>query len=149
MPTTALLPADSPASPSEPSRSIVFFDGVCSLCNSTVDFLIRRDLAGRLQFASLQGETAARLLPEPSRTDLNTMVLRTEGGATYRRSSAAIRILWRLGGAWTVAAILLWIVPKPLRDLGYRLVASNRYRLFGHRETCRMPTDEERSRILP
>jgi predicted DCC family thiol-disulfide oxidoreductase YuxK len=139
--------ADPAVSGSPPS--IVFFDGVCSLCNASVDFLIRHDPRGRLQFASLQGETAARLLPDDTRRELKTLVLLTEDGRRFVRSAAAVRILSRLGGGWKLLAGLLWLVPLPLRDLGYRLVASSRYRLFGKRETCRVPGEEERDRLLP
>lgn len=129
--------------------AIVFFDGVCSLCNATVDFLIRHDRFGSLRFASLQGETAAELLPAEVRQELKTLVLLTETGGRYVRSAAAVRILWRLGGLWTLAAAALWIIPWPLRDVGYRLVAASRYRVFGRRETCRMPTPEDAARLLP
>lgn len=136
---------DAPA----PTRSIVFFDGVCGLCNATVDFWMRRDRRQRLAFAPLQGETAAQWLPVVAREQLHSMFLRTEEGAIYSRSSAAVRILWRLGGVWMLAAALLWLIPLPLRDLGYRLVAASRYRLFGRRETCRLPTPDEAERLLP
>lgn len=128
---------------------IVFFDGVCGFCNHTVDFLLRHDHRGALRYASLQGETAAALLPESMRAELKTLVLWTGGDRRYVRSAAAVRILWRLGGLWKVAAALLWLIPLPIRDLGYRLVARVRYRLFGQRETCRLPTREEAGRLLP
>lgn len=135
--------------PGPPPRAIVFFDGVCGLCNATVDFWMRRDRNGRLAFAPLQGVTAAGYLAPSAREDLQSMVLRTESGKTFVRSAAAVRILWRLGGIWSVLAALLWLVPLPLRDLGYRLVAASRYSLFGRRETCRLPTADEAERLLP
>lgn len=141
-------PPSSPAT-EPPAGAIVFFDGVCSLCNATVDFLLRHDRDGRLRFASLQGETAARLLPTAVRRELRTLVLLTETGEQYIRSAAAVRILWRLGGGWRLAAAALWLIPRPLRDLGYRLVAALRYRLFGRRETCRVPTEADAARLLP
>ena len=147
-----IVAANSPtlSSPTPPPEgAIVFFDGVCSLCNATVDFLLRHDRDGRLRFASLQGETAARLLPAELRRELRTLVLYTETGERYIRSAAAVRILWRLGGGWRLAAAALWLIPWPLRDLGYGLVAALRYRLFGRRETCRIPTDADAARLLP
>jgi predicted DCC family thiol-disulfide oxidoreductase YuxK len=129
-------------------RRILFFDGVCGLCNWAIDFVLKRDLQGNLQFAPLQGETARVLLSPEDVNDLNTMVLYV-GGRTYRKSAAAVRVLWQLGLGWQIAGTILWLIPLPLRDLGYSLVASNRYRMFGKKETCRLPTPEERSRFLP
>lgn len=132
-----------------PRRAIVFFDGVCGLCNTTVDFLFRHDRHGRLACAPLQGETAARDLTSKRRENLKTLVLLTEDRRQYVRSAAVVRILWRLGGIWRLAALLLWVIPLPLRDIGYRLVAASRYQVFGQRETCRLPTPEDADRLLP
>lgn len=104
-------------------------------------------MAGRLHFAPLQGETAATLLDEPNR-QLDTMVLHTSEGQ-WTHSSAVVRVLWMLGGFWSVCGWLLWIIPKPLRDFGYRTFASIRYRVFGKKNACRLPTPEEAGRILP
>jgi predicted DCC family thiol-disulfide oxidoreductase YuxK len=131
-----------------PQRRIVFFDGVCGFCNAWVDFLIIRDPDGQLAFAPLQGETARQLLPDADRERLHSLVLWTPQRA-YRKSAAVVRILWRLGGVWRLLAGLLWLIPLPLRNLGYDVVARNRYRLFGKKETCRMPTPAERTRFLP
>lgn len=131
-----------------PQRPIVFFDGVCGFCNAWVDFLITRDPDGQLAFAPLQGETARQLLSEADRERLHSLVLWTPQRA-YRKTAAVVRILWRLGGVWRVLAGLLWLIPLPLRNLGYDVVARNRYRLFGKKETCRMPTPDERTRFLP
>lgn len=131
-----------------PQRPIVFFDGVCGFCNAWVDFLITRDPDGQLAFAPLQGETARQLLPETDRQQLHSLVLWTPQKA-YRKTAAVVRILWRLGGAWRMVAGLLWLIPLPLRNLGYDVVARNRYRLFGRKDACRMPTPAERTRLLP
>lgn len=130
------------------AESIVYFDGVCGMCNWTVDFVLKRDRRGRFQFAPLQGETAAARLPDGDRQQLSTLVLESPQGL-FRRSSAVIQILSDLGGIWRLAGSLLWIVPRPLRDWGYRMIAGNRYRLFGKKETCRLPTPEEAGRLLP
>lgn len=127
---------------------IVFFDGVCGFCNSVVDFAMKHDREGVLRFAPLQGETARRLLDPSDVEDLNTFVFRDEQGL-HRRSTAMVRLLSRLGGLWSVASVLLWIIPRPVRDVGYRVVAQYRYALFGKKEACRMPSSEERGRILP
>lgn len=132
---------------SEPGP-IVFFDGVCAFCSSSIDFFMRRDRHGRLKFAPLQGETATATLPDSDRDDLDSMVFLLDG-RRYRKSSAVVQILKQIGGLWVLIAGLLWIIPKPLRDLGYSLVARVRYRIFGKKETCRLPTPEERGRVLP
>ena len=132
----------------EAARCILFFDGVCGLCNKSVDFVLARDVEGHFQFAPLQGETARQLLSPSDASDLSSMVLLIEG-RTYRQSSAAVRILWQLSFGWQLLGTLLWLIPLPIRNLGYRLIACNRYRFFGRHETCRMPTPAERSRFLP
>lgn len=128
-------------------QSIVFFDGVCGLCNRTVNFLMARDRDGVLRFAPLQGETAARLVPAEVRSDLNTFVF-SDRGQLFYRSTAMARILMKIGGFWKLAGATMWLVPAPLRNLGYRGVAAIRYRLFGKSESCRMPTPDERARFL-
>jgi predicted DCC family thiol-disulfide oxidoreductase YuxK len=127
---------------------IVFYDGVCGLCNATVDGLIRRDRKGVLRFAPLQGETAERALPEADRESLGSLLLLTDEGL-YRRSAAVVRILKAVGGSSSALGTLLWLVPLPFRDLGYRIVARSRYNWFGKKESCRMPTPGERDRLLP
>lgn len=129
-------------------RAILFFDGVCGLCNRSVDFALARDRRQRLLFAPLQGETARERLDQSDVESLSTVILADARGV-HRRSSAVVRVLWLLGGGWRIAGTLLWLVPKPLRNLGYKLVARYRYRWFGRKETCRMPTPDERSRFLP
>ena len=118
------------------------------MCNRVVDFLLARDRKAVLRFAPLQGETAARLLNVEEVKSLKSIVFR-DGGIAWRKSSSVVRILWYLGGHWRVLAALLWIIPRPIRDVGYSFVASIRYRLFGRRETCRLPTPEQRQRFLP
>lgn len=129
-------------------RTILFFDGVCGLCNKAVDFVLARDQAGTIKFAPLQGDTARQLLTPADLADLNTMVFWVDG-QSYRKSAAAVRILWRLHWGWRVTGTILWLIPLPLRNLGYTLVARNRYRFFGKKETCRMPSAAERLRFLP
>lgn len=126
---------------------IVFFDGICGFCNHTVNFLMARDQARNLRFAPLQGETAARYLPEPFRQQLDTLVFWFRG-RNYVRSAAIVRILWNLKGVWPVIAILLWLIPLPIRDLGYCGMSRVRYRLFGKMDACRLPRPEERGLIL-
>ena len=128
-------------------KSVVFFDGVCGLCNRFVDFLIRRNAKGRLLFSPLQGRTAKELLASEAATGLDTVVF-LHRNKTYVKSSAALRILAQLGGFWRVAGILL-AVPGFLRDIVYDFIARNRYRWFGKKESCRLPSPEERNWFLP
>jgi predicted DCC family thiol-disulfide oxidoreductase YuxK len=127
---------------------IVFFDGVCGLCNRSVDWIIRHDRNAIFRFAPLQGETSRTLLGPDAGADLNTIVLLDEHGQ-HRRSVAVVAILRRLGGFWRLCGALLWIVPRPIRNWGYNVIARNRYRWFGKHDTCRIPSAAERARFLP
>lgn len=126
---------------------VVFFDGVCGMCNKTVNFLMARDAEGRLKFAPLQGQTARQHVPESIREHMDTFVF-LHAGKLHVRTGALIRILWVLGGVWGFLGSLLWLIPAPLRNLGYRFVARIRYRVYGKSESCRLPTAEERDRFL-
>ena len=138
--------AEPPPPASE--HPIVFFDGVCGLCNTSVNWVMNRDRRKAFRFSPLQGETAAAILPKTDIESLHSMVLQLNG-RIFRKSSAAVRILWQLGPLEKAAGTLLWLIPRPLRDVGYGIVARNRYRWFGKKETCRLPTPEERARFLP
>ena len=127
---------------------IVFFDGVCGLCNQFVDFVLRYDRNGQFRFAALQGETARDYVDAEDISRLKTVVL-VDGRGTHRRSGAVVRVLWRLGGIWRIVAAMMWIIPPPLRDTLYRCVARFRYRIFGRRAACRIPTAFDRERLLP
>lgn len=127
-------------------QQIIFFDGVCNLCNGFVDFLMSRDLDRHFHFSPLQGETAKRVLPADSRERLHSVVLSSQG-QMFEKSDAVLMILPQLGGLWTAFRVF-WIIPKFLRDMIYDLVAKNRYFIWGKRETCRLPTPEERKRFL-
>lgn len=132
----------------ENKKSILFFDGVCGMCNRLVDWVIRHDRRGRIKVSALQGETAKEELAESDWSDLNSVVYVNDLGS-FRKSSAVARLLWDLGGFWKLVGWLLWLIPRPLRNWGYGMVAKNRYRVFGKKEACRMPTPEERARFLP
>ena len=125
---------------------ILFFDGVCGLCNSSVDFFMQQDIEEALKFAPLQGEEAQRRIPEFKELPMDTLVL-WENDKAYTRSSAVIKSCAAVGGIWGLARILL-IIPTPLRNVVYNFISANRYKWFGKKETCRMPTPEERGRIL-
>lgn len=123
---------------------IVYFDGYCNVCNAFVDFLIRR--TDDVKFASLQGSTAEQRLPASFTSAVSTMVFESEG-RTYQESSAAIRALAEIGGVWSLMKIFL-LVPPFVCDAVYRWVARHRYLWWGKRDTCRVPSAEERARFL-
>ncbi|WP_019120669.1 thiol-disulfide oxidoreductase DCC family protein [Brevibacillus massiliensis] len=128
--------------------AILLFDGDCSLCSRTVQFVIPRDRQGRVKFASLQSEAGQQLLERhglPAQ-GADTVVL-IEDGRSYVKSTAALRLLRCMSGLWPVLYALI-IVPLPLRDRVYDWVARNRYRWFGKQSSCLMPTPEIRERFL-
>jgi predicted DCC family thiol-disulfide oxidoreductase YuxK len=129
---------------------VVLFDGVCNLCNGAVNFAIDRDPEGRLRFASLQSPAGRQVLERVGRSvvdgDPESIVL-VDGGRVYERSAAALRIARYLSGPWPLVGAL-WVVPRPLRDWVYRLIAANRYRWFGRSDSCRVPTPELRARFI-
>ena len=140
-------PPDAPAD----DHALVLFDGVCNLCNGTVNFIIDRDPAGYFRFAPLQSDVAESYLdeaagPDEAGHDLGTIVL-VEDGQTYVRSTAALRIARRLAGPWSLLALAL-VIPRALRDAVYDVIAANRYDWFGQRDQCRMPTPALRDRFL-
>lgn len=131
------------------SPYILLFDGVCNLCNGAIQFIIRRDRHGKFRFASLQSE-AGKALAEERGIDLeqtDSMILIEPGVAYYTRSDAALKIGKSFGGGWALLGIFEWI-PRPIRDGIYNLVAKNRYKWFGKREECMIPTPELKSRFL-
>ena len=127
---------------------LILFDGVCNFCCSWIRFLIRRDPGKRLRFAPLQSfagqETLRRL--GLSADQLTTMIL-VEGNRHYVKSSAALRIARRMGGLWPLLFLLI-LMPAPIRDLFYDFFARNRYRWFGKRESCMVPTPDVKERFL-
>ena len=110
--------SEKPATSSDEVETVLFYDGECGLCSGFVNFVLRRYQAGRILFAPLQGSTAAERLDRSDVESLKTVVLVTPDGV-FRRSSAIVRILWYLGRAWRLLGSLLWLVPRPLRNLGY------------------------------
>ena len=128
--------------------NVILFDGICNLCNGFVDFVIARDRAAHFAFASLQSEAARRVLSDVNvEHPLPDSFVLVEDGRVFARSDAALRIARRLGFPWGLAYPLM-VVPRPLRDWAYDVVARNRYHWFGRRETCRVPTPDLRRRFL-
>jgi predicted DCC family thiol-disulfide oxidoreductase YuxK len=130
------------------THPIVLFDGVCNLCNGSVQFILKRDSQVRFRFASLQSEAGRSLLVEHGLDpDALSSVVVIEGGRVWQESSAALRIARHLPGAWKLLRVFT-VIPRPLRDAVYRLIARNRYRWFGKSETCWLPTPELKGRFL-
>ena len=134
--------------------TLVFYDGVCGLCDGFVRFLLKRDRDARFRFAPLQGDLARAALPshgiDPA--ELSSVVVVTGWQSAdervFTRSRAVLEAAALLGGAWSSAAALGHIVPQPLADFFYGLVARFRYRVFGKFETCPIPPPEWRDRFL-
>lgn len=129
-------------------KPIVVFDGVCNLCNASVDFIVRHDPKGVFQFASNQSEPGQRILAAAgvAAVDTDTIVLAVDG-EFFDRSSATLQIAKRMGFPWNLAYVFA-IVPRFVLDAVYTLIAKYRYRVFGRKDSCRLPTPEERGRFL-
>jgi predicted DCC family thiol-disulfide oxidoreductase YuxK len=136
------------------TNPIVLYDGVCGLCNGLVQFLLKHDKEGRLRFAALQSGFAERVLGRHGidAKDLDTVrVVENYDQPDERvlqRSDAILRAGRELGGFWSAASSMAKIVPRALRDLVYRFVATNRYRVFGKYDTCMLPDANQRSKFL-
>ena len=127
-----------------PGRAIIFFDGVCNLCNAAVQFILVRDPTGEFQFASLQSDAARRIMG--TQTAAESIVL-VEPAKVYTKSSAALRIARRLRFPWPLLSAFL-LIPRPLRDAVYDWIARHRYAWFGKRQMCMVPKQEFRNRFI-
>ncbi|MEZ4840042.1 MAG: DCC1-like thiol-disulfide oxidoreductase family protein [Flavobacteriaceae bacterium] len=128
--------------------NIILFDGVCNLCNSSVQFIIKRNKKQHFYYASLQSDVAKEILLQhlEKKITLDTIVF-VEKGNIYTKSTAALRISKYLDGLWKFAYVLI-IIPRPIRDIFYDFVAKKRYVWFGKRESCMMPTDDQKKMFL-
>ena len=127
---------------------VLLFDGVCNLCNGLIQFVIKRDPAGKIHFAALQsqaGQAFMKKLKLPIQK-LETLVLVKDGKALIK-STAGLTLLRELGGFWSLFYVFM-IVPAPIRDWVYDLVAHNRYSIFGRTEACMIPSPDLKSRFL-
>ncbi len=149
---TAFLP-EAKAGSQSPNQQysnhpILLFDGVCNLCNASVQWILKRDQQGQFRFAALQSEVGQHFLQKHglAAKDFDTAVL-VIGEQIFLRSDAALEIVRRLGGFWRLLYFFK-ILPRPLRNAVYNLVARNRYRWFGHREECMLPKPAWKERFL-
>ncbi len=133
----------------EPDRKIILFDGVCNLCNGAVQFIIRHDKKDVFRYAALQSEAGQRLITERGidTQKVDSIVLIEPGVAYYVKSEAALEIGKQLKGYSTISSILLW-VPKPLRNIVYDFIAHNRYKWYGKKQECMIPTPELKAKFL-
>ena len=128
--------------------SLVLFDGVCNLCNGFVQFVIARDPSGRFQFGTLQSTSARRVLDLHDTLErLPDTIVLVDEGCVYTRSTAVLRVVKRLTFPWPLAYGFV-AVPRPLRDWVYGFVARHRYRWFGKRDHCMVPTPDVRARFI-
>lgn len=127
---------------------ILLFDGVCNLCNGFVNFLLDREREARLRFAAMQSPAGQALLGRHGLplADYRSMVL-IDAAGLHQKSAAALRLLAGLRPPWSWLRVLA-VVPAPLRDTVYDLIARHRYRLFGRRRECRVATPALRARFL-
>jgi predicted DCC family thiol-disulfide oxidoreductase YuxK len=127
---------------------IVLFDGVCNLCNIAVDLIIRNDKKGQIKVAALQDQKTKELLKDYKiNSDYLDSIILIRGDKVFYKSRAALEISRSLKGLWPLLYVFI-IVPAFIRDPIYDFIARNRYRWYGKKETCRLPTAEERARFL-
>lgn len=130
------------------AHGIVLFDGTCAFCERSVTFIATRDLVGYFRFGASQTAPAQALLAEFGETRESTRsIILIEDGQLYRKSTAVLRIARRLSLPWSLAAVAL-IVPRPLRDAAYAVVAAMRHRLAGRSNACEIPPPEIRERLI-
>ncbi len=133
---------------SDTDSPILFFDGVCNLCNASVQWVLARDRRGMFRFAALQSAAGQEHLRRFGQdTERFDSVVLIADGRLYTRSDAALEVLRRLGRPWSWTYFLRWI-PRPMRDVAYDWVARNRYRWFGRQEECWLPRPEWKERFL-
>jgi len=129
-------------------RSIIIFDGVCNFCNRTVNIILKHDKGNYFQFAPSQSNAAIEIMQE-HRIDQKSIdsVILIDNEKVYTKTDAVIQIATHLNG-WPKLFSFIKLIPKPIRDFGYHLIANNRYRLFGKKATCMVPEVSIRDRFL-
>jgi predicted DCC family thiol-disulfide oxidoreductase YuxK len=127
---------------------VLFFDGVCGLCNRFVSTLFLIDRGRVFKVATLQGSFANRILPRDISERLNSLVVLSESGEILTKSRAVLFVLRRIGGVWRLLAFLGSVLPAFIADGVYDVISKNRYKFFGKLDVCRAPSAEEKSRFL-
>lgn len=137
--------------PTEPAAwtHLLLFDGVCNLCDQTVQWVLAKDQRGLVKFCSIQSDLGTQLYRErgldPAQP--HSMMLITPEGV-FVKSDAALHLARLMGGPWAVLAGLGQLIPRPLRDVGYAFIARNRYRFFGRKDQCWLPRPEWKARFV-
>ncbi|MEP2057152.1 MAG: DUF393 domain-containing protein [Maribacter litoralis] len=131
------------------NKKIILFDGVCNLCDSSVQFIIKRDKNDVFRYAALQSETGEKLLAERNidSNEIDSIILIEPNVAYYTKSTAALEIGKNLKGLRTISSILLWL-PESLRNIVYDFIAKNRYKWYGKKAECMIPTEELKSKFI-
>lgn len=129
-------------------KPIILFDGVCNLCNASVQFIIKRDSKKIFLFSSLQSDASQDILLQYNleKLDFDTIIL-LDNGIIYDKSTAILKIIRKLSGFYKLGYIFI-IVPKFIRDYVYKIISKNRYKWFGKRDACMIPTEELKLRFL-
>ncbi len=125
---------------------IILFDGVCNFCHSSVNFVIKHDPQSYFKFAPIQSEIGQNLIQKFNLNEVDSIILIQDEKA-FTHSTAALKFIKQLDGFWSWFYIFI-LVPRPVRDFFYRLFAKNRYRIFGKKDVCMIPTPEIRQRFL-
>lgn len=129
-------------------HALVLFDGVCNFCNNSINFIIRHDKRDYFRFAPLQSPTGEKLVAENGLAGHNLdSVILSENGKVYTKTSAALRIARRLNGLWPLLFAFI-IVPPFIRDIVYNIIAKNRYRWWGKKDACMIPTPDVRKKFI-
>ena len=134
---------------------IILFDGICNLCNSTVNFILKTDKNNIFKFSPLQSDAGERFLRKIYREQkywknerfYSDTIILFENGKFYTRSTAVLRIFKRFNGIWKILYIFI-IIPSPIRNFIYNIISRNRYKWFGKRDKCMIPTEEEKSKFI-
>jgi predicted DCC family thiol-disulfide oxidoreductase YuxK len=130
-------------------KKIILFDGVCNLCNSSVQYVIKRDKSDIFRFAALQSELGQKIIKHIgiANKNIDSIILYEPGKAYYYKSSAAIEIAKDLGGVFTFGTVFR-IIPTTIRNILYDYIAKNRYKWYGKQESCMIPTPELKAKFL-
>lgn len=129
-------------------HAIIFFDGLCNLCNASVQFVIKRDPKDYFRFSALQDEASEQYLGAFNIPVAGSdSILLLENGQLYSHSTAALRISRRLSGLWPLLYAFI-VIPVPLRDFFYKLISRYRYRIWGRRESCILPSPDLKAKFL-
>lgn len=130
------------------NKSIILFDGVCNLCNASVNFIIKHDKKAHFKFASLQSDAAKELLLQYNSKNINyDSIILIENASLYIKSTAALRISRNLNGSYKLLYAFI-IIPTFIRDWVYNYIAKNRFKWYGKKDSCMIPTPELKNRFL-